>query len=239
MNAAVALAQAPPALRLGLVVAYPLLCHAASVASAQAGRWAALALFSLLLWCLLDALWQRRTQAWLWLLASFAVLWLLAGSDWAWLLLLAPPVVFPLWVAWLFARTLRAGQQPLIARIVQAVHAQAGMPVDAPLQRYVRRLTAAWALVLVLLAAINLGLALSVVPDGLLAGLGYRPWWPVSHIQWSWLANVANWSLLGGFGLLEYAWRSWRFPLRPDRNLWHFARLLAGLGPAFWRDLLR
>ena len=234
-----ALPEAPVSLRLGLVLAYPLLCHMASLGGARTGLWAALTLFSLLLWCLLDGLWQRRGLAWLGLLASAGVLWLLVGSRWAWMLLLALPVVFPLWVAWVFARTLRPGRQPLIARIVEAVHAQAKMPVDAPLRRYVRRLTAAWALVLVLLATLNLVLALSVVPDGLLAGLGYQPWWPVSHTQWSWLANVLNWSLLGGFALLEYFWRSWRFPLRPDRNLLHFARLMAGLGPAFWRDLLR
>jgi len=232
--------DAPVSLRLGLVLAYPLLCHAASVADAgSAGRWSALALASLLLWCLLDGLWQRRLAPWLWLLASGLLLAWVAGSPWAWMLLLAPPVVFPLWVAWLFARTLGAGRQPLIARIVDAVHHQAGMPVEPALERYVRRLTAAWALVLVVLSLVNLVLALSVVPAGVLTGLGWQPWWPVSAVQWSWLANVANWGLLGGFGLLEYGWRSWCFPLRPDRNLWHFARLMAGLGPAFWRDLLR
>lgn len=230
---------APLTLRLGLVLVYPLLCHLASAGTPLAGAWAALALASLLAWCLLDGLWGREPGAWLWLLGSAAVLAVMAGSAWAWTLLLAPPVAFPLWVAWLFARTLRAGRTPLILRIVHAVHASAGMPVDAPLVRYVRRLTAAWALVLVLLAAINAGLALSVVPDGPLLAAGWQPWWPVTHTQWAWLANVANWGLLGGFALLEYGWRALRFPQRPDRNLLHFGRLMAGLGPSFWRDLLR
>ncbi|MET3009580.1 MAG: ketosynthase [Stenotrophomonas koreensis] len=230
---------APLTLRLSLVLVYPLLCHLASTGTPLAGAWAALALASLLAWCLLDGLWQRQLAAWLWMLGSAAALAMMAGSAWAWTLLLAPPVVFPLWVAWLFARTLRAGRTPLILRIVHAVHARAGMPVEAPLVRYISQLTAAWALVLVLLAAINAVLALSVVPDGPLMAAGVQPWWPVTHIQWAWLANVANWSLLGGFALLEYGWRMLRFPQRPDRNLLHFGRLLAGLGPAFWRDLLR
>lgn len=225
--------------RLVLMLAYPVLCHLASAGGGQAGIWAALALGCLLAWCLLDGLWGRRARSWLALGACALLLWWLAASPWTWMLLLAPPVAFPLWVAWLFARTLRGGSTPLILRIVQAVHARAGMPVDVPLRRYIRRLTAAWAMVLAALALVNLWLALSVVPDGLLLSFGYRPWWPLSHAQWMWLANGATWALLGGFALVEYAWRSWRFPQRPDRNMLHFGRLLAGLGPAFWRDLLR
>ena len=126
---------APLTLRLGLVLVYPLLCHLASAGTLLAGGWAALALASLLAWCLLDGLWERRASAWLWMTGICALLAVMAGSSWAWTLLLAPPVVFPLWVAWLFARTLRAGRTPLILRIVHAVHASAGMPVDAPLDR--------------------------------------------------------------------------------------------------------
>lgn len=233
-------APAPGMLRLALMLAYPLLCHVASVASpAHAGAWSALALWLLLAWCALDALWACRPAAWAALLACAAGLAWLAGSPWAWLLLLTPPVVFPLWVAWLFARTLRTGRQPLVARIVHAVHASAGMPVEPALERYVRRLTAAWAVVLVLLAVVNLVLALSVVPDGPLAMAGIRPWWPVGHATWSWLANVANWGLLGGFALVEYGWRQLRFPQRPYPDMAGFVRALAALGPGFWRDLLR
>lgn len=240
MDTAPAAPAAPGALRLSLMLAYPLLCHVASVAQPpQAGIWSATTLWLLLAWCLLDALWAGSRWAVGLLVAAAAGLGWLAGSPWAWLLLLTPPVVFPLWVAWLFARTLLAGRQPLVARIVHAVHASAGMPVEPALERYVRRLTAAWAAVLVLLAVLNLVLAMSVVPDGPLAMAGITPWWPVSHTTWSWLANVVNWGLLGGFALVEYAWRSWRFPQRPYRDMAGFARALAALGPVFWRDLLR
>lgn len=220
-----------------LLLAYPLLSHVASLRSG--GAWAAVAMFSLVLLVLLTPLAQRRLWALPTLgLCMLALLWL-AGSPLAWMLLLAPPVVFPLLVAWGFARTLATGQVPLIGRIMRALYQRAGMPVTTALERYTRRLTAAWAAVLVLLAALNLGLAASAVPGGLLATFGLQPWWPVSHEQWSWCANIANWGLIGGFFVVEYLLRAHLFPARPDRNPVQFARQMAQLGPAFWRDLLR
>lgn len=224
-------------LRVALLLAYPLLSHVASLRGE--GGWAALALFGLVVLCLLDALARRRPLAWLALLAAGVALAWTGRSPLAWMLLLAPPVVFPLLVAWGFARSLRPGRVPLIARIIHALHAQAGAPVDARLERYARRLTAAWALLLATLAAINLALAMSAVPDGLLAAFGYRPWWPLSHAQWSWCANVADWGLIGGFFVAEYALRCRLFPQRPYRSVGQFARQMGRLGPAFWRGLLR
>jgi uncharacterized membrane protein len=209
------------ALRVILLLAYPVLSHVASLRSE--GAWAALALFGLVLLCLLEPLARRRASAWLALFASGLLLYGVGASRWAWMLLLAPPVVFPLLVAWGFARSLLPGRVPLIGRIVQALYQRAGMPVTAVLERYTRRLTAAWALVLSLLAAINLGLAMSAVPDG----------------QWSWCANIADWGLIGGFFALEYAVRSRLFPTRPYRNALDFMRQMGQLGPVFWRDLLR
>jgi len=224
-------------LRVILLLAYPVLSHVASLRNE--GMWAAAALIGLVLLCLLEPLARWRAWAWALLAASTALLCWLGGSAWAWMLLLAPPVVFPLLVAWGFARSLLPGQVPLITRIVQALYARADMPVTAKLERYTRRLSAAWVAVLVLLASINLGLAMSAVPDGLLAAFGIQPWWPVTHEQWSWCANIADWGLLGGFFALEYAVRSQLFPQRPYRNAWDFARQMGQLGPAFWRDLLR
>ncbi|MGV8960232.1 MAG: ketosynthase [Stenotrophomonas sp.] len=224
-------------MRVLLFLAYPLLSHVASLRNE--GAWAAAALFSLAVLVLLAPLTQRRG----WALAVLGLCTLalvgLAGSPLAWMLLLAPPVVFPLLVAWGFARTLAAGQVPLITRIMRALYQQAAMPVSVALERYTRRLTTAWVAVLILLAALNLGLAASAVPGGLLVTFGLKPWWPVSHEQWSWCANIADWGLIGGFFVLEYALRTRLFPDRPDRNPVQFARQMAQLGPAFWRDLVR
>jgi len=224
-------------LRVVLLLAYPVLSHLAS--QRGEGLWAALALFGLVFLCLLGALARRRAWAWGALPAAALLLAWLGRSPWAWVLLQAPPVVFPLLVAWGFARSLLPGRVPLVARIVHALHARAGVPVEAALERYARRLTAAWALLLALLAAINLALALSVVPDGLLAAFGWTPWWPLDHARWSWCMNVADWGLIGGFFVAEYALRCRLFPQRPYRRAGQFVREMGRLGPAFWRDLLR
>ncbi len=224
-------------LRLVLLLAYPVLSHMASLRSE--GMWAAAALAGLVVLCLLKPLSVARAWAWAVLLVALVLLYRLGASSAAWMLLLAPPVVFPLLVAWGFARSLLAGRTPLISGIVRALHARAGMPMTEALERYSRRLTAAWALVLTLLASINLALAMSAVPNGLLAAFGIQPWWPLSHEQWSWVANIADWGLIGGFFALEYAVRTRLFPQRPYRNALDFMRQMAQLGPGFWRTLLR
>lgn len=225
------------ALRVLLLLAYPVLSHVASVRDDS--RWSVLALASLVLLSLLGPLLQRRAWALALLAAALAALYALAGSPYAWMTLLAPPVVFTLLVAWGFARTLRAGQVPLVTRIVHALHARAGMPVSAAAERYTRRLTAAWALLLLLLAAINLVLALLAEPDGILAAFGIATPWTISHAQWSWFANLACWGLLGGFAALEYQVRMRRFDDHPYRDAGDFVRQLMRLGPGFWRELLR
>ena len=68
---------------------------------------------------------------------------------------------------------------------------------------------------------------------------GIAPPVAVPHSAWSWFANLLNYGLVGGFMLGEYQYRKRRFPRRPYRNGLDFARRMAALGPAFWRDLLR
>ncbi len=224
-------------LRALLLLAYPLLSHVASLR--DDGRWSAAALASLVLLMLLGPLLHRRAWALVVLALAFAALVWLAGSPYAWITLLAPPVVFTALVAWVFARTLRHGQVPLVTRIVRALHAQAGLAVSTEVERYTRGVTVAWALLLVALTLANLVLALLAEPDGVLAMLGHAPAWSISHAQWSWFANLACWGLLGGFALVEYAVRRRFVGEQPYRNAADFARQLARLGPGFWRELLR
>jgi uncharacterized membrane protein len=222
--------------QLLLVVAYPFLAH---LAGARGGPWAALALADLALLLLLRPLLRRRWWALGLLALLLAALAGWAGSPWLDLLLLAPPVLFTGWLAWWFARSLRAGHTPLVERIVVALYAQADWPLPTGLHGYTRRLTAGWAMLLAFLALANALLALCAVPGGVLHAFGIEPWVAVPHAAWSWFANLLNYGLVGGFMLAEFQYRKRRFPRRPYRSAAEFARRMAALGPAFWRDLLR
>jgi uncharacterized membrane protein len=235
MNAA-ATPWAAPALRIASAVAYPFLAHAASVR--DSGALAACALGTIVLMVLADGLVRGRIAAWAALAASGVGLWWLAHSPLAHLPLLLVPVAFVGMVAWWFARTLRAGSVPLIGRIMAAMDGRPYLQVEPELQQYTRSLTRLWALVLGVMALCNLLLAAIAVPNGLLASAGIAASVTVTETQWSWIANWLNYGLVGGVFALEFAYRQRRFPGR-YRNFADFARRMARLGPAFWRDLLR
>src|SRR5690606_26589302 len=103
---------------------------------------------------------------------------------------------------------------------------------------YSRGLTAAWAIALAVLGLANLALAMVASPGGLLASLGLQPPVTITREQWSLFANIFNYGIVGGFFLVEFAYRQRPFPGR-YRSFAGFVRQMAGLGPAFWRDFLR
>ena len=224
-----------PALQAGLAVAYALLAHAASGGSARA---ALAALWVLVALVLAAPLIHRR--AWAWGLAPLlaAGAWMLHRAGLAMLPLLVVPVAFVWLVAWVFARSLRAGRVPLINRIVSGLDRVPPERLEPEVAAYARRLTGAWAAVLFGLGVANLVLALLATPGGLLDQVGLASPWPITRTQWSWFANLLNYGVVGGFFLLEFQWRQRRFPGRYQGFL-DFLRRMGGLGPAFWHDLLR
>ena len=224
------------ALQALLALAYSVLAHVASARHDPRIAAAALTLLALLL-ALRP---MSRGRWWGWLL--LAALWL--GVTWLYLhgltwvpMLLVPATVLALVASW-FGRTLRAGQVPLITRIVAAMDKTPPPQMAAALRDYTRSLTRAWAWLLAALAVLNLLLALVAAPDGLLAQFGLHAPVSVTRAQWSWFANICNYGSVGGFFILEYHARKRRFPGR-YRNFADFIRRLAALGPAFWRDFLR
>lgn len=226
-------------LRVILAIAYPLLAHWASTAdAAHAGAIAALALADLAVIVLLQPLARRHGGAWALLVLVLAGLVPLARGPYAPMLLLAPPMLFTGMLAWWFGRTLRAGRVPLITRIVAALERRPAAQLQPPLLQYTRRLTAAWAGLLALLALTNAVLALLAVPGGILARLGHTPAWAIERAHWSWFANLIDYGLVGLFFCAEFWWRQRRFPGR-YRDFGDFLRRMGGLGPAFWRDFLR
>lgn len=225
------------ALRVLLLVGYIPLAHLAEARSS--GTIAALALGALALTVLIEGLAQGRIAHWLALPVVAGVLFWLSRSAFALMPLLLVPPLFTGLIAWCFARSLRRGRVPLVRKVVAALY---GIPADelSPRHRtYTRGLTAAWAGLLVLLTVLNLGLALVAVPNGLLAHAGIAAPVTVTGEQWSFIANIAVYGVLGGFATLEYVVRQFVFPVRPYRNLFDFARKMAALGPAFWRDFFR
>ncbi len=224
-------------LRLLLAVAYPLLAHQASVAGDNV--LAAVALLDLALIVLLEPLARWRWWAWTLLALSGAGLWILRNGEVPVLLLLAPPMLFSAWVSWFFGRSLRPGRVPLISRIVAALEGCEAAALKPELQRYSRRLTFAWALLLGVLALADGVLAMIAVPDGVLARLGHPPVLSVTQQAWSWFANLLDYGILGGFFIGEYLLRQRLFPDPPYRNFLDFLRRMGRLGPAFWRDFFR
>jgi len=223
------------ALRLVLAIAYPFLAHWASQHGSAAV--AGLALVDLTLIVLLQPLLQPRAWAWATLGLVALALWRLASTPYPQLLLLAPPVLFTGLVGWWFGRSLRAPRVPVITRIVAGLERTDATQLPADLLRYTRRLTAAWACVLVGLALANTTLAMIAVPDGVLARLGHAPLLTVSQTTWSWFANLLDYGIVGGFFLGEYLLRLRWFPKRPYRNFIDFLRQMGALGPTFWRQL--
>lgn len=222
--------------RLLLALAYPWLAHAASTRGSSA--LAIIALADLALVILIDPLLRLRGWAWMTALLVALGLWRLSLSAHALLPLLLVPVAVLAFIAWMFGRTLRPGRVPLITRIVAALEAMPAAQLAPELQRYTRRLTAAWAAMLATLALVNLMLALIAVPRGLLASIGIAAPWVVTETQWSWMANLLNYGLVAGFFVGEYLFRKRVFPGR-YRNFLDFMRRMGSLGPAFWATLLR
>lgn len=219
-----------------LALAYTVLAHLSNALDRPVLGAIALALLAVML--LLAPMARRRW--WAWLALPLLLLGVLALHEAG--LVRAPmllvPVAFVALVAWWFGRSLRAGRVPLITRIVARMDDVAPEAMAPDLRRYTRGLTAAWAWLLAVLALLNLLLSVVAVPDGLLATLGASSPLPITRTQWSWLANVSNYGVIGGFFIAEYQFRKRRFPGRYDSFL-HFLRKLAALGPAFWRDFLK
>ncbi len=221
-------------LRLLLLAVYAPLAHFAG--TLHSPTLAALALGDLALLVLIDGLLRRRLGAWLALAVSAVALVALARSPHALLPLLLVPPLFTAMIAWWFARSLRPGREPIIAKVVSALYAQAGMPLSARHLPYTRGLTGAWALLMTVLTLVNLVLALIAVPDGVLIRFGIEAPVTVTNAQWSLVANIANYGVLGGFALIEYQVRKFVFPVRPYRNIVDFVRQMAALGPTFWQS---
>ena len=235
MDVAAVSARRTAAIRVLLAVAYVVLSHLAS--DRNDGTLATIAVGDIVLIALLQPLLLPRAWAWAVLAACAAMLVALAHSAYALLpLMLVPSTLIGL-VAYGFGRTLMHGRIPLITRMVAGLDGIPASALAADLRDYTRHLTQAWAVLLGVLALLNLVLAAIVVPNGMLAMLGIASPLPVSQTHVSWLGGAANLGIMGGFFLVEFTIRQRRFPGR-YHNLLDFMQQMRKLGPEFWRDVM-
>ncbi len=186
-----------------LFLAYPLLAHLATLLHNEVLAAVALAVFVAV--PTLPLLRQGKRGAWLILVIVIAVLYGLARSGWAHYVMYLPPVLIPLSVLWLFARSLRSGDMPVVTRVATKIRGE--LPEE--LRIYTRQVTQCWVGILILMAGGSLLLALFASPE-----------------LWSLMTNIVQYLLMGAVFVLEYAYRRWRF-----RHLQHesFATMIAAL----------
>lgn len=170
-------------------VAYPVLAHLASADPHPDRLDAAVAIAPLIALALVLA-WRSPQRPWMLLLCLAGCALLYAVSGWLvqhynWVFLLQHAGMQAL-LGLAFARTLRAGQQPMISRFATIIHGN----LSPALARYTRQVTWAWTLYFAVMTTLSLLL-----------------FWLAPVSVWSAFANLLNLPLLVIMFSAEYAAR--------------------------------
>lgn len=187
-----------------------LACAALALAGGITQRHApSLAAAVLLLVAWLPRVWRARSAVALGMWLVLALLLLVpAGMGHPGLALMALPVVFLAAAAWLFARTLRHGAEPLVARFIRVIEGDARLTLPG-VRGYARGVTVFWACLLGAMACLSLAIALLAQPGGWLATLGVAS--PV-HLPGAllvWYPEAGCWMALVAAFAGEYLFRRW------------------------------
>lgn len=220
----------PAVAMLVLGICYPVAAHLAALARQPALIAGSIGLLVVLV--LLPALCRGRAFAWFALATAGYGLYAAVEAGSGLTLLLLPPVLLNGIMAWLFGRTLRRGETPLIERAARAMRGP-GAVIGPEVTAYTRRVTQVWTGLFVALAAIDLVLAAFARPGGLLLAAGFSPPVTVPISAWSLFANVLSYLFMAALFAIEFAVRGRRFPNQPYRGFLDFARRLAAQGHIF------
>ncbi|RAP56910.1 xanthomonadin biosynthesis protein [Oleiagrimonas sp. MCCC 1A03011] len=158
----------------------------------------------------------------LWLLLAAVMLWLDARGHAHWVLNLVPMLITA-GLAWLFARTLRAGREPLVRRVVRAVEGEERLQ-DARVLRYTRQVTWYWAILMALQCLLLAACWALLIADG-----------PMQAWARGWL-HVGGYTLPVLAMAAEYAVRRWRFRDLPHPRPHEFIHRLVRNWPRIVRD---
>jgi uncharacterized membrane protein len=215
---------------IALGASYPIVAHIAVLSGNHTLIAASIGLLMVLV--LFPGLRHGSPMAWIMLPAAAFCLFAMAAHGRSLLLLFLPPILINGFMAWVFGRTLKSGNTPLIERAIVALHGTTDN-VTAAMLAYARRLTLVWACLFVALTAINLVLAVLADPGGLLLAVGLHSQVTVPLGVWSLFANVLNYLIVGALFVGEYWLRRRRFPQQSYRGFFDFTRRLAGVSSLF------
>lgn len=194
----------------------------------------AAAMLLLLAW--LPAVVQRRSLGallgWLALAALLLVPALLGHAQ---LALMALPVVFLGAVSWLFARTLRAGREPLISRFVRIIEGEDRLDLPG-VRGYTRGVTTFWACLLGAMAVLSLLIALCAEPGGWLATFGLQAPFALPGSLLEWYPEAGCWALLGAAFVGEYLFRRWYLRRIEHPAVRHFVTQMIHRWPQLLHD---
>lgn len=169
-------------------------------------RFGELAAFALTGLFLLPALRRRRAWAWCAWLGVAALLAALDLHGQGRLALDATPVAINLALCGVFARTLRHGRAPLIARVIEALEGRSRL-AEPRVAAYARALTWVWTLVFAAQAVVLAILVACAMPAGPLALLGLQPPLAMGGAGWRWYLHLGSYALVPALLVLEYAFR--------------------------------
>lgn len=197
-----------------LFIGYPVLAHLSIL---NTSHWlGCIALVWLAVALLYPRLSAGSRRAWGTFVVFAAVALLASWLGGGLALMIALSVALPALALSAFVFSLRPGQTALITRIARQIQG----PLPPPLERYTRRLTIFWSVVIAALIAVELLLALSAHPQ-----------------TWSSYANGYAYAILGVIFAVEYIYRRLRYRHYLQPTLRHYLRgLLAAQHPTGgWR----
>ena len=189
----------------------------------------------LLLLAWLPAVWRRHSLAalslWVGLAALLLVPALLGHAE---LALMALPVVFLGAASWLFGRTLRRGEEPLVSRFVRVIESDARLALPG-VSGYARGATWYWAALLAAMALLSLLIALFAQPGGWLATLGVPVPFALHGSLLAWYPEAGCWVLLLAGFVGEYLFRRWHLRAIPHPGVRRFVTQIVRRWPTLLR----
>jgi hypothetical protein len=199
-------------------------------------RGLSLAAVLLLLLAWLPAIWRRRSRAgllgWMGLAVLLVVPALLGHPQ---LALMAVPAVFLAMVCWYFARTLRRGAEPLVARFIRVAEGRARLEVPG-VRGYARGVTVFWTCLLGAMALLSLAIALFAAPGGWLATLGEPQRLMLPDWLLAWYPEAGCWAILLAAFVGEYLFRRWYLRAIPHAGARQFLVQMVRRWPSLLRE---